>query len=296
MDERQRLLEHTFSREAAAESAEDHQDPVTGDVVRMTPSQWALAEFDRRHDPRHAALPGSTAVPGSTALLGSTELPGSTTPHAKPAVAEQDAEQPVLGVGDRTLNVEGGTTYPVRRRRALPYVAALGGLLLGIVGTLGVQGTLLPAPSRPTAHGPGTIAVDSGAPPSVGSGQGDEGATLVAVTNFFANTQREADLPSEVTRGFDASSFHLVAGTVTVHGGSAIYAAHRLDDMYCLVAVVKDSRAAEACGTLDDITRRGLTLTEDAPHGADGQVAHSTVTVTWQTDGTISWSELPPTD
>lgn len=290
MDERQRLLEYTFSREAAAESAEDHRDPVTGDVVRMTPSQWALAEYDRRHDPRHAELPASTA------LLGSTELPGSTTPHAKPAVAEQEAEQPVLGVGDRTPNVEGGATYSVRRRRALPYVAALGGLLLGIAGTLGVQGASLPAPSRAAAHRPSSIAIASGARPSVGSGQGDEGATLVAVTNFFANTQHETDLPSEVTRGFDASSFHLVAGTVTVHETSAVYAAHRLDDMYCLVAVVKGSRAAEACGTLDDITRRGLTLTEDAPHGADGQVAPSTVTVTWQTDGTISWSELPPAD
>ena len=49
MDERRRLLGRAFSREGANEAVEEHLDPVTGEIVRLTPSQWALAEYDRLH-------------------------------------------------------------------------------------------------------------------------------------------------------------------------------------------------------------------------------------------------------
>lgn len=276
MDERRRLLERTFSREAAAESTEDHQDPITGELVRMTPSQWALAEYDRTRDP-----------------LGG-EVPGSTAQQAKHAVAEQDAEMPALGVVDDTPDREDGmpgATHSVRRRGALPYVAAVGGLLLGIVGTIGVEGAMRSASTDATAGGTGSIAADSRGVSSAGPGQGDEGATLAAVTNYFASARPVHGLPPAVTRGFDASSFHQVASSVMMRESSAIYAARRLDDDYCLVAITKDGGAAETCGTLDDIARTGLELTTDAVRVTDGQ--ELTITVTWQTDGTISWAEFP---
>ncbi|MHA7984223.1 hypothetical protein ACX9R5_00325 [Rathayibacter sp. CAU 1779] len=48
------------------------------------------------------------------------------------------------------------------------------------------------------------------------------------------------------------------------------------------------NRAAETCGTADDIARTGLALSKEA---VDGEAV--TVTVNWQRDGTISWTELP---
>jgi hypothetical protein len=43
---------------------------------------------------------------------------------------------------------------------------------------------------------------------------------------------------------------------------------------------------------MDDIARRGLTLTENTVDDTYGEPAM--VTVTWQTDGTLSWAALPP--
>ncbi|WP_243061920.1 hypothetical protein [Humibacter sp. RRB41] len=272
MDERRRLLERAYSREGASEPAEQHVDPATGETVRMTPSQWALAEYDRRH--------GAHNDEGTEAGESRAE---STDAHHDSATPGVGVEGWSLPEDDRPF----GSRPPARRmNKALPFLAAVGGLVLGVAVAIGIEGALgSPLQSVPSASpattGPASVS-------SAGSGQGDEGATLAAVANYFASAPRVDNLPPDVTRGFDATSFHEVAGTVTVEESSSIYAAHRLDDTYCLVAVVKDERAAETCGTLDDIARRGLTLSKDA---MDGKA--SIVTVTWQTDGTISWEVLP---
>ena len=49
MDDRRRLFERVYSREGAEEEPREYRDPLTGATVRMTPSQWALAEYDRLH-------------------------------------------------------------------------------------------------------------------------------------------------------------------------------------------------------------------------------------------------------
>lgn len=268
MDERRRLLERAYSRAGALEERREYIDPETGDPVRMTPSQWALAEYDRRHpaDPDREPEP----------------------PPAAPATAEE-ADGP-----DGPEPTAGGRTDPLappRRasRRITPYLTAAGGMLLGIALALGVQGTLgFDSPQHTTV---GTPSSTPGHGTAVGAGNGDEAATLEAVTEFFAKTPAARGLPAGVTKGFDATSFRPVATTVSMQESSAIYAAHRLDDEYCLVSVAQEGRAAETCGTMDDIARRGLTLTKDAVRDVDGRPL--AVTVTWQTDGTISWDAVP---
>ena len=282
MDDRRRLLERVYSRAGAAEEPEDHVDPVSGRTVRMTPSQWALDEYDRAHAPHEQSDGPDDAASGATGDGMSSAGDASTDASS--------AGGSVAGPG-----------HPVRRKRlTLPSLAAAGGLVLGVALTIGVESSLGSAPLTPpastqSATGPGADAATTG-PGGVlsggpGDGEGDEGATLVAVTEFFANTPGVDNLPPNVTKGFDATSFHEVAGTVVMQESSAIYAARRLDDEYCLVAVTDAGRAAETCGTLDDLTRRGLTLTKDVSRDIDGRPL--AVTVTWQTDGTISWDAMP---
>jgi hypothetical protein len=239
----------------------------------MTPSQWALAEYDRRHGVHN----GEGTVAGESRAESTDAHPDSATPGV-------GVEGGSLPEDDRPS----GWRPPARRiRKALPFLAAVGGLVLGVAVAIGIEGAL-GSPLQNSTHGASPATTHSASASSAGSGEGDEGATLAAVANYFASAPRVDNLPPDVTRGFDPTSFHEVAGTVVVKESSAIYAAHRLDDTYCLVAVVGNERAAETCGTLDDIARRGLTLSKDA---IDGEA--SIVTVTWQTDGTISWEVLP---
>jgi hypothetical protein len=288
MDERRHLLERVFSREGADEPVEEFTHPITGDSVRMTRSQWLLAEFDRSH--------GTVAtIDEQTGSLAASEEKLSPT-------LVGDAETGAPDAADRMP----ASARSRRYRNSLPYLAAACGLILGIVGTLAVQQAVVPtqhgsadaggslaAGSVPTREASGD---DSGSlvtgqsGPSAGSGQGDEGATLAAVSNYFATTP-QADLPPTVTQGFDSTSFRSVAGTIA-DDATSIYAARRFDGAYCLVAVTRAGRTAETCGTMDDIARRGLSLTEDT---IDERYNEPTmVTVTWQTDGTLSWSALPP--
>lgn len=277
MADRQRLLERVFSREGAAEAPEDHNDPITGEIVRMTPSQWALAEYDRRHGP----------VRGDT--LDARES------NAQASGSEHDSALRVVDVDDGALHAAdlgSGAKPPARnRRRALPYLAAAGGVVLGVALTIGIQGALgSKQPQSSTDSGSSVTTRPAGAL-ATDSGQGDEGATLAAVNNYFANAPRVHSLQVDVTRGFDATSFHLVAGTAQTQESSVIYAARRLDDNYCLVAVAKAGRNAETCGTMDDIARRGLILATQAVPDIGGQPV--TVTVTWQTDGTLASHATP---
>jgi hypothetical protein len=289
MDERRRLLERVFSREGADEPVEEFTDPTTGHVERMTRSQWLLAEFDRRHGALAAA---------------DDEQAGAS------AAAEDEDSSTFAGDVETQAPDEAVRMPPSARARryrtSLPYLAAACGLVLGIVGTLAVQQALVPtnqgttdaggplaAGLAPTQQASGDDAgslVSGQSGPSVGSGQGDEGATVAAVSNYFATTP-QADLPPSLTQGFDATSFRSVAGTIA-DDATSIYAARRFDGAYCLVAVTRAGRTAETCGTMDDIARRGLSLTEDT---IDERYKEPTmVTVTWQTDGTLSWSALPP--
>jgi hypothetical protein len=289
MDERRRLLERVFSREGAGEPVEEFTDPTTGDVVRMTRSQWLLAEFDRRH--------------GAVAAVDDEQAGAQDASEDDPSTFAGDAETQAPDEAERMP----ASARARRYRRSLPYLAAACGLVLGIVGTLAVQQALAPTTQGtsdaggPLAAGPAPTQQASGddagslvsgqSGPSAGSGQGDEGATVAAVSNYFATTPQADDLPPSVTQGFDSTSFRSVAGTIA-DDATSIYAARRFDGAYCLVAVTRAGRTAETCGTMDDIARRGLSLTEDT---IDERYKEPTmVTVTWQTDGTLSWSALPP--
>ncbi|MGN6197466.1 hypothetical protein [Humibacter sp.] len=156
------------------------------------------------------------------------------------------------------------------------------GLVLGLVA-----GAALTITFGPVRHHDSADAADSTTQSGTSAlrGQGDEGATLLAVDRFFAEEPHAGPLPNAVTKGFEASSFRPLTGTANMQ--DAIYAAVRLDHEYCLVVVDDGIRTAESCGTLDHIARLGLQLTKDGAGEKDGFPV--TVTVTWATDGTVSW-------
>lgn len=281
MDERRRLLERAFSREGADETPEERVDPLSGETVSMTPSQWALADYDRRT----RAAGGASEGAGLRAPHGGADERDATDADDADATADVPAD---AGRGD------GVGQRSSRTRRAIPYLAAAGGLVLGVVVGLGVQSIVGPSLSGGSstttgADGPRTL---SPAPNGVAAqkpGEGDEGATLVTVTRFFEETPRAAHLSTDITHGYDAESFHPLTGTVDM--SRAMYAARRLDDQYCLVAVEGGARAAATCGSMDDIARRGLRLTMDSA-GERDEIPVS-IAATWATDGTISWGALP---
>jgi hypothetical protein len=177
-----------------------------------------------------------------------------------------------------------------QRRKALPFFSAAVGLAVGVALAFGIQGTAGSPPQNGTGA-PSTVTTHAGGEFAAGSGDGDEGDTLATVTNYFADTSRAVALPAAVTSGFDTTSFHPVIRSAPVQANSTIYAARRLDDEYCLVAVTAAGRAAESCGSLDVLARRGLWLTEDGVSAIDGHPV--VVTATWETDGTISWEAMP---
>lgn len=277
MDERRRLLERVFSREGAAEALEDRRDPATGETVRMTPSQWALAEYDRLHG---AVIAGDgeerAPAPGSSALASGKEADVPGTAQTRPSTDDAHRDSPAS-----------------RRRlsKSVPYLSTVAGLLLGAVVTFAIEGMAASPPNVAGAGQSSPVSTGSGGEFATGLGDGDEGDTLQTVMNYFVDTPYVAGLSAAVTRGFDATSFHLVARAVSKTTSSAIYAARRLDDEYCLVAVTDGNRAAETCGSMDVLARRGLWLTEDAVSGIDGDPV--AVTATWETDGTISWEAVP---
>lgn len=283
MDERRRLLERVFSQEGASEAVEDHLDPVTGRTVRMTQSEWDLAQYDRRH----GRLPGDEPV-----VADASGRSSDASSDAEPSDAESYEVLSAIAAENERSRAGGASPRPAprsrRRRKVLPYLAAACGLVLGVALTVGIQSTLAATASQGSG---GSSTPDPAAGTSVGSGEGDVGATLAAVNRYFDGSVGVGDLSADVTQGFDATSFHHVAGTAGMQKNSDIYAASRLDGTYCLVAVTKVGRAAETCGTVDDIARSGLTLTQDAVLDTDGQ--HVTVTVIWQTDGTLTWTEVP---
>jgi len=300
MDERRRLLERVFSREGAAEATEEHRDPVTGETVRMTPSQWALAEYDRVH--AHArdgavddgAVDDDAATPEQVEASGHNVHGDNGAHHLSGDLGAGDARAGIRSPGDGSAarNPAPRARRAERIRRAVPYLAAAGAFVLGVALTVGVEAATDRA-SHP-ASTDGAVAVQGGGFPVAQPGEGDEAATLVAVTRYFANTPRVDDLPADTTRGFDATSFHLVTGTVNTNESNAIYTARRLDGEYCLVVVADAGRAAATCGTLDDIARHGLSLTTDVASAI--RTGTFAVTVIWATDGTISWKSGPFAD
>ena len=110
MDERQRLLERVFSRKGASEHPEDHRDPVTGETVSMTPSEWALAEYDRLHP------------------HGGEDAGEGRAPNAEQADARQ------AGTGAQTRASAGSTRRTSGRSR--PSVLAGGNACVGRCRTL----------------------------------------------------------------------------------------------------------------------------------------------------------------
>jgi hypothetical protein len=294
MDDRRRLLERVYSREGAAEEPQDHRDPLTGAVVRMTPSEWALAEYDRTHavSSTGSSTPGST-MPGAKlkasdgALVGAASgaLPRADTGAGRgdgDGYGRADAEE---DAGTDEGGTDGGRRHPTRLGRAAPVLVAAGAFVLGVLVAIGIStavGRGGPAPSTPAAAvSTSTDLSDEGFHPLPGP----------AIEEFFRTAPRVDDLPADVTSGFVPTSFHELASSVTMQQSARIYAAKRLDDEYCLVAVAGASRVAETCATVEGIATHGLTLAKDAVRDVDGRPL--TVTVRWETDGTISWEAMP---
>ncbi|GAB3803742.1 hypothetical protein GCM10028798_23080 [Humibacter antri] len=237
----------------------------------MTPSQWALAEYDRLH---------------ASQIDGAADGHPASMDHVDPSARDGSAD--IRLPDDQSLAEarNSGVKPASRARKWLPYAAAVGAFVLGVAVTGGVEAAVGPrSPRSSTSVG---VPTSAGGVSASQPGQGDEGATLVAVSRYFASAPKGDDLSADVARGFDTASFHLVTGRANAKDGTAVYAARRLDGEYCLVVVADAGRTAETCGTLDDIARRGLSLTADTTSTAGpGAVA---VTVTWATDGTISWT------
>jgi hypothetical protein len=296
MDDRQRLLARVYSREGAAEEPQEYRDPRTGTPVRMTPSEWALAEFDRLHpaeastaaerDALDRDLDGSRTHPIAAAARNSAARVGDAT-----EARGSDRERPAEGAGAEGAGAGGGyggraTGGSGRRssvRRAAPVLIGVGAFVLGVLVATGISAAIgggAHAPSTPAAATT-TIVPDDAFRPLPGP----------AIEEFFRTAPRVDDLPAAVTSGFLPTSFHLVAGSVTMQQSATLYAAKRLDDEYCLVAVAGESRVAETCSTVEGIALHGLTLAKHAVRDVDGRPL--TVTVTWARDGTIMWEAMP---
>ncbi|HWD62819.1 MAG TPA: hypothetical protein VG369_09995 [Humibacter sp.] len=274
MDERRPLLERVYSREGAAEQPRDYVDLKTGSTVRMTPSQWALAEFDREH--------ASADVPNHTP---SRPLPPTLQPDRLFGDPDTDAqaESPPTDANEQRSR-EHPLDGRIRRLRRTTILGAVGAFVLGIV-VMGIVWASAGA-GRPTASP--TVAKTVTLAPDDSLFHPLPGP---AIEEYFRKAEQADVLPADVTRGFLPTSFHLVAGAASLQESSSIYAAKRLDDQICLVAVVGGSRAAETCSTVTGIALHGLSLTKDAVRSLDGRP--ETVTVTWQTDGTITWAVAP---
>ncbi|GAB3609011.1 hypothetical protein GCM10027414_11360 [Humibacter ginsengiterrae] len=293
MDERRRLLERVFSREGAAEATEEHRDPATGETVRMTPSQWALAEYDRVHAREIQGGVDTRSADAEQVDASRRNAQGEIDARESSGDVGAGGARADIRSSDEASSVRNARSRRAERmRKALPYLAAAGAFVLGIALTLGVQAATVQR-SHP-GNTASSDAVESGGFPGPQPGEGDEGATLVAVTRYFANTPRVDDLPADTTRGYDPTSFHLVTGSVNTKDGNAVYAARRLDGAYCLVLVSDAGSAAATCGTLDDIARHGLSLTTEVASAI--RTGTFAVTVNWATDGTISWKSGPFAD
>lgn len=280
MDDRRRLLERVYSREGAAEEQQDYRDPLTGATVRMTPSQWALAEYDRQHP----LVDGTDRAADSPA-----DHRSERTDHSAEDVTLAP-EHPRIRLGDDADQLDGAEqeagdadAVAVRTRRRLPpAIVVAGAFILGVLVTVGVATAVSRSAAGPSAPAT-TVAVptDDGFHPLPGP----------AIQEYFRNAPRVHNLPSAVTGGFVPTSFHEVAGSVNLQASASIFAAKRLDGQYCLVAVSGGVRVASTCATELGIADHGLTLTKDAVRDVDGRPL--SVTVTWQPDGTLSWEATP---
>ncbi|MGA0566922.1 hypothetical protein ACO2Q7_06300 [Rathayibacter sp. KR2-224] len=271
MDDRRRLLERLYSREGAAEQPRDYVDPLTGDTVRMTPSAWALAEYDRLHVRSAPPSAGASREDGT----GQTAR-GDGVDDAQDAADDDEFDD------ERARD---DTRGRARLRRIPPAVVGAGAFVLGVLVAAGISTAVLRGMQPPAAPAAASTQTSM---PNADTYQPLPGP---AIEEFFRTAPRVDNLPAAVTAGFVATSFHEVALGVGLEGSSTIYAAKRLDGLYCLVAVAGPQRAAETCATEEGIADHGLSLSKDAVRDTDGRPL--IVTVTWQTDGTISWEAMP---
>ncbi|WP_460570642.1 hypothetical protein [Humibacter soli] len=267
-DRRRRLLERAYSREGATEAQRDYRDPVTGETLRMTPSEWALSEYDRMNAPatndRREGAPGADRDDGG--------MPASS----------DDGGGGWNQIPDADDQLDGSRRLLWARRGILPpLLVGVAAFIVGVLATLGVSAAVGgPAASGHAAPTPTPTRVVPFYVP----------LPAAAVEEYFHSPRIVADLPNGVTAGFDPS-FYPVANSLTLQESSAIYAARRLNGEYCLVAVAGDQRVAETCATLSGIAKHGLSLTKDVTRDLDGRPL--AVTATWQRDGTISWDAMP---
>jgi hypothetical protein len=189
-------------------------------------------------------------------------------------------------------------------------IAAVLGLLVGVLGTVGVvaatggvqaQTPQISSTTSAEARGAGPADLSRGAgiagggegtDSSLGGGGDDAGLRTITGQNireYFSSYDASLQLPQSVTSGFVPGSFHLQVSSVSPKASTALYAAQRGDGQYCLVAVVGTARVAETCGNVADVATRGLTLTVESPGGGDDQA----LTVTWNHDGTLTDSSSP---
>lgn len=277
MDDRRRLLERLYSREGAAEQRREYRDPGTGATVWATPSEWALAEYDRAHRTDHDEATEQETPREEGAGSAGGGIRGIADGPDHDLTGDGDS----TGVGDSR---NGSRTPPWRR--AAPVLIAAGTFVLGVLVAVGVSAALGRGAGMPAAAPTAT---------SVATGMPDSGEFHPlpgpAIEEYFRHAPPDNDLPAAVTSGFVSTSFHEIAGTVVMQESAAIYAAKRLDGQYCLVAVADGQRVAETCATETGIADHGLTLAKDVVRDVDGRPM--TVTVTWHSDGTISWTAMP---
>ncbi|QDZ14776.1 hypothetical protein [Humibacter ginsenosidimutans] len=293
MDERRRLLERLFSREGAEEEPRDYVDPDTGAALRMTPSQWALAQYDRAHADDGAA--GAVAA-------GSSPAESRTIGEFGDGPSDRLPDRATAGVdGTANADFEDADADPSRqhasRRRHLVVTATAAAVafVLGALLTAGITGAVGGTSSSASRSTSSEVTAGSGGAlanlgPTRAPAAGASMQTAESIKHYFSSYDASLDLPDEITTGFVPGSFHLLDGTPSPNGSTAIYAAQRGDGEYCLVAVSSMARVAETCGNVADIARHGLSLTKD---GTDGAGRLLTVTAIWQRDGSLVVDSAP---
>ncbi|MET0724857.1 MAG: hypothetical protein ABWY36_00805 [Leifsonia sp.] len=190
--------------------------------------------------------------------------PDGMTPEAARTEPDDPAEaEPVVA------------SAPRARRRSFAGGAAVGAGIVAIAAIVLIT-------TRPAGLLPGSEPVAT-TPPA-------PSAMLEAV--FESEGGYDAVDPGPIaTAGYDAASFRRLATGYVQDDGIEIFAAKRDDGQFCLVTISDGRRVVSQCATAEEIGAHGLHVSKDAKRA--GNPGLFTLTVTWQTDGLITWAVVP---
>ncbi|MEO8907642.1 MAG: hypothetical protein ABI310_06145 [Microbacteriaceae bacterium] len=252
--QRERILAKLYSRANTTATAREYVDPVSGEVLHLTPVEWELLQYDRAHpsDDREPGI-GEGAV-GHGAVRDGAVRDGA--PGDGPGAGRREGARPRVKRRRRS-----------RRSVAIGVALTIAGVLLGIALTIGA-----------VLWQPGLLGLGDRQPVVAPLYE----INAVFNSGYYATT----DPGAAAAVGFERDSFRQIGDEVVYPRTGQFYAARRDDGQYCLVLVVGFTRAVDTCATGEGIGSNGLSL-KDVTRQDDGSLL--TFTAQWNRDGRITW-------